>query len=400
MKILFVHERFGALGGSEVNILATAGALGRCGHEVSVLHGPGTGNQEDTWRKTFGFCHPYLEPHGVSRLESVLRQFRPDIIFLHKMADLAMVEALTNCAVPVVRMVHDHDLTCMRGYKYNPLTRKICTRATSAWCLFPCGASVARNSGPGLPLRWVSYAAKRREIALNKKFGCLIVATRYMKAELFRNGFAIERIAVHAPVPPPAEAAFQSSFGERNLIVYAGQILRGKGVDVLLESLSLLTTPFEAVIIGDGNHRAQCERRSHTLGLQDRVHFTGFIPQPEITRYYRESSVAVISSIWPEPFGAVGLEAMRCGLPVVGFDAGGIKEWLMDGVNGYLVPWMDRVQYARRLEDLLHNKSLARALGECGRQLANDRFSFTSYVHGLEMLLARVAGMQPSLVLQ
>jgi len=201
-------------------------------------------------------------------------------------------------------------------------------------------------------------------------------------------------------VPRPAEGTFQSSFGGSNLIVYAGQILRGKGVDVLLESLALLTTPFEAMIIGDGNHRAHCERLSHQLGLQNRVHFTGFISQPEIVRYYRESSVAVISSIWPEPFGAVGLEAMRCGLPVVGFDAGGIKEWLIDGVNGYLVPWMDRAQYARRLEELLQNKWLARAMGERGRQLANERFSFTNYVRGLETLFARVADTQPSLVNQ
>jgi glycosyltransferase involved in cell wall biosynthesis len=400
MKVLFVHERFGALGGAEVNILATAGELRRCGHEVSLLHGPGTGKQADAWRETFDFCYPYSRPNGVSRLESVLIQFQPDIIFLHKMADPAMVKALTDCAVPVVRMVHDHDLTCMRSYKYNPLTRRICTRATSAWCVFPCGASIARNSGPGLPFKWVSYTAKLREIALNKKFECLVVATRYMKDELLRNGFAPDRVAIYSPVPQPADVAFQSSFGERNLIVYAGQILRGKGVDVLLESLALLTTPFEAVIIGDGNHRAHCERLSHQLGLQDRVHFTGFIPQPEIRRYYRESSVAVISSIWPEPFGAVGLEAMRCGLPVVGFDSGGIKEWLIDGVNGYLVPWMDRAEYAHRLEELLQNKSLARTLGERGRQLANDRFSFTNYVRGLEMLFVRVADKQPSLVIQ
>ena len=398
MKVLFVHERFGALGGAEVNILATAGELARYGHEVSLLHGPGTGKQEEVWRNTFSFCFPYSEMNGVARIESILNQFQPDIIFLHKIADLAMVEALADCAVPVVRMIHDHDLTCMRSYKYNPLTRRICTRAASAWCVFPCGASIARNSGPGLPLKWVSYAAKRREIALNQKFESLVVATRYMKGELLRNGFAIERIAVHAPVPQSVGLAFQSSFGERNLIVYAGQILRGKGVDVLLESLALLTTPFEAVIIGDGNHRAQCELLSRKLGLSDRVHFTGFIPQPEIMRYYRESSVAVISSIWPEPFGAVGLEAMRCGLPVVGFDAGGIKEWLIDGVNGYLVPWMDRSQYARRLEELLQDKALARTMGERGRRLANERFSFTNYVHGLEVLFNRIADTRPSLV--
>jgi len=398
MKVLFVHERFGAQGGAEVNVLATAEEFVSRGHEAGLLHGPGTGRQEDVWRTAFNPRFPRAGTNAGEDLESALSLFKPDVIFLHKMADLDMVEALAGCAVPVVRMIHDHDLTCMRGYKYNPLTRRICARPTSAWCVFPCGASVARNAGGALPLKWVSYTEKRREIALNAKFRCLVVATSYMKGELLRNGFATDHIAVHAPVPRPAGASFQSSFSERNLIVYSGQILRGKGVDVLLESLALLTAPFEAVILGDGSHRAYCERLSRRLGLGDRVHFAGFVTQAEIASYYREGSVAVISSIWPEPFGAVGLEAMRCGLPVVGFDAGGIKEWLIDGINGFLVPWMDRAQYARRIDELLRDKALARVLGEHGRERADERFGFAEYISGLETLLARVADTQPSLV--
>jgi len=92
----------------------------------------------------------------------------------------------------------------------------------------------------------------------------------------------------------------------------------------------------------------------------------------------------------------VGLEALRCGLPVVGFDAGGIKEWLIDGVNGYLVPWRDQLQYARRIGELLRDKPRARALGERGRQLAGERFGFSTYVDRLEALLDRVAGLTPS----
>jgi len=79
--------------------------------------------------------------------------------------------------------------------------------------------------------------------------------------------------------------------------------------------------------------------------------------------YYSDASVAVVSSAWPEPFGAVGLEAMRYGLPLVAFDAGGVKEWLMDGVSGFLVPHMDRAQFAARIEHLLRDKSLARQMG-------------------------------------
>ncbi len=390
-----MHERFGALGGAEANILAVAGALAERGHHVGLLHGPGTGKQEAVWRETFGPVFPYHETGGAEALASALGGFAPDVVFLHKMADLILVQALADCGVPVVRMVHDHDLTCMRSYRYHPLTRRICTRAASAWCVFPCGACVARTSAPGWRFKWVSYAAKRREIALNRRFARLVVATRYMRDELLRHGFAAGRIATHAPVPRSTDLGFQSSFGDRNLIVWAGQIVRGKGVDALLESLARVATRFEAVILGDGSHRAQCEGLSRRLGLSSRVHFTGFVPQAEIIAHYCESSLAVISSLWPEPFGAVGLEAMRCGLPVVGYDAGGIGEWLIDGVTGYLVPWMDRTRYARRIDELLRDKALARSLGERGREWVNERFGFAPYINALESLLAGIADRQP-----
>jgi len=120
------------------------------------------------------------------------------------------------------------------------------------------------------------------------------------------------------------------------------------------------------------------------------VHFTGYVPQEEISSYYADASVAAVSSVWPEPFGAVGLEAMRHGVPVVAFDAGGIREWLFEGVNGFLVPWMDRNRFAARIEQLLQDKALARALGERGRQIALEKFGFDQYISGLEQMFQRL----------
>lgn len=391
MRLLFVHERFGALGGAEANVLATAAELKRRGHTLGLVHGAHTGKEEAAWREVFADRYSLQSAHGPEALRTALVDFRPETVFLHKLSDLDVVEALTECGVPVVRMVHDHDLYCLRGYKYNPLNRQICTRAASAYCVFPCGGTVARNAKGGFPLTWVSYSAKRRELALNRKFDRLIVASEFMKVELERNDFRADQIEIHAPVPQARDEAFRCTFGNRNRIVYAGQIIRGKGVDLLLEALAKVQVSFDCVIIGDGNHRAYCEQLADKLSLADRVKFTGFLPQPEIASYYREASLAVMSSVWPEPFGAVGLEAMRCGLPVVAFDAGGIREWLIDGWNGFLVPWMDRSRYAEAVEELLRDKALARKLGEHGRQWVGERFGFSKYINGLEDLFSRIS---------
>lgn len=395
MRLLFVHERIGALGGAEANVLVTAGELRQRGHTVALAHGRGTALGEREWSEVFSACY-LISDDPAAQTAQALTAFQPDVVYLHKFSDPAVLTTLLESDVPVVRMVHDHDLYCMRGYKYNVVTRQICLRAASAFCVFPCGASVARNAAGGFPVRWVSYGDKRREIALNRNIPHLVVASAYMRDELLRNGFAPDRIETHAPVPRPTPSADRPSFSARNLIVYAGQIIRGKGVDVLLESLAKVTAPFECVILGDGNQRAECEKLSARLGLQNRVRFEGFVPQARIAGYYRDASLAVMSSLWPEPFGATGLEAMRCGLPVVAFAAGGIGEWLIDGQNGFLVPWMDRSTFAVRVDTLLRDKTLARRLGETGRQLANTHFSFSAYVDGLEALFHRATARRSS----
>ncbi len=398
MRLLFVHERFGAFGGAEANVLATASELKARGHTLAILHGPSTGRDEAPWCSVFAERFA-LPPQGaVPSVRTAVTAFRPDVVFMHKMADLTVVEALTQTSPPVVRMVHDHDLYCMRGYKYNPLTRQICQRPASGYCLVPCGAMLARNREGTFPLQWISYGDKRREIELNRRFARVIVASTYMKTELTRNGFNEQAIEIHPPVPRPAELGIAPDFGSRNRLVYAGQIIRGKGVDVLLESLVHVRQPFECMIVGDGSHRAYCEGLSRSLGLTDRVHFTGFVSQPVIAQYYREASVALMSSVWPEPFGAVGLEAMRYGLPVVAFDAGAIGEWLVDGWNGFLVPWMDRARYAAGIDELLRDKMLARRMGERGRDWVTERFAFGKYINGLEDLFARVSKAPPPAV--
>jgi glycosyltransferase involved in cell wall biosynthesis len=390
MKLLFVHERFGALAGAEANVLVTAAELKRRGHRVGIAHGRGTGRGESVWNEVFPNRFALPDSQSSEATHEALRAFEPDAVYVHKIADLRVIETLVASGVPLVRMVHDHDLYCMRSYKYHYFSRNICTRGVSPYCVFPCGAFIARSSESGFPVKWVSYNAKKREIRLNQRFHRLIVNSHYMRAELIRNGFAPDKIELHVPVPRGADSLTRSSFSDRNLIVYAGQIVRGKGVDVLLESLAQVRVPFECVILGDGNHRNFCEELSGRLRLTDRVHFKGYVPPDEVKNYYRECSVVAMSSVWPEPFGMVGIEAMRYALPVVAFDAGGIKEWLIDGYNGFLVPWMDRTQYAARVEELLQNKTLARAMGERGLQLVSDQYDFEKYIAGLEDLFVRV----------
>jgi glycosyltransferase involved in cell wall biosynthesis len=81
---------------------------------------------------------------------------------------------------------------------------------------------------------------------------------------------------------------------------------------------------------------------------------------------------------------------MRYGLPVVAFDAGGIREWLTDGENGFLVPRMDTTRFAARIEELLRNKDLARQMGRRGLERVNREYDSVRQIDTLEDLFLRV----------
>lgn len=389
MKLLFVHQHLGEFGGAETNVQLAAEELQARGHTVALLYSQSTGRNEKAWRNTFSECFALPSKGNVEMVEAVLDRFEPDLVYLHNMPDLAVVAALVEGPIPVVRMVHDHAMYCMRSYKYNYFTRKTCARALSPYCVFPCLATLARNPGQRFPVKWVSYGAKKKEIQLNHRCSRLIVYSDYLKTELVRNGFSPEKIEICVPIRLRPEEGLVSSFSPRNVILYAGQILRGKGVDVLLEALAKVKSKFECIILGDGNHRPHCERLCTRMGLQQRVRFYGYLLPAELKEFYLEASVFVMSSLWPEPFGMAGPEAMRYGVPVVAFDAGGIREWLHNGQNGYLVPWKDTGAFAARLDELLQDKELACRMGRQGLGMVKH-YEAARQINHLEDLFQRV----------
>ncbi|HSU53718.1 MAG TPA: glycosyltransferase, partial [Candidatus Dormibacteraeota bacterium] len=277
MKLLFVHQHLGAWGGAEANIQTTARELVRRGHTVALAHAEMTGRGVETAREAFSECFQLPSADTKAAVAAFVRRFEPDLIYLHHLQDLDVFEQLLETGIPVVRMVHDHSLYCLRSYKYNPLTRKICTRAASVACVFPCLGTIQRNRGGALPVKWASYSRMRKEMRLTGQCRRLVAYSEHSRNELVRNGFAANKILLHVPLEMPAEETITPSFSERNLIVFAGQVIRGKGVDLLLKALSKVSVPFECHILGDGSHRAACERLADKLGLGSRVRFEGFI---------------------------------------------------------------------------------------------------------------------------
>lgn len=126
--------------------------------------------------------------------------------------------------------------------------------------------------------------------------------------------------------PPPADG----DSGEVFRIGFVGRLVRAKGVHVLLAAVSRLPFPFSVQLIGTGPAEPNLRSQAKALGIQDKVAFAGQVPSDAMPEYYRALDVCVLPSLtmpnWKEQFGRVLIEAMACGVPVVGSESGEIPE--------------------------------------------------------------------------
>ncbi|MFZ4681014.1 MAG: glycosyltransferase family 4 protein [Terrimicrobiaceae bacterium] len=393
MKILWLNAKLGAFGGAEANVLATARALQARGWQNELLYLEKTGVAMEAWHEAFGQTWNVASEADEKH---ALRETSADVIWIHNWPESGFFERLRSKGVPMGRMVHDHALYCMRQYKYHPLTRKNCTRPASLACLFPCMAFLQRGSG-GWPFRFDSLTRKLEEIRDNRQLDRVVVASHFMKGELLKNGFSEEKIRILAPIPdePPdqetsAEAA--AAGGAPGRILFIGQVIRGKGVDLLIRALHGLDGDWHLAIAGKGSALQKCRALISQLGLESRVTIHGHLNPMELSAQYRQAQIVVVPSAWQEPYGMVGIEAMRHARAVVAFDVGGIPEWLADNENGRLVPAGNVEALRATLRELLRNPEACRALGLCGFNKSASVFSFSKSIDNLQFMLSELAG--------
>jgi len=138
-------------------------------------------------------------------------------------------------------------------------------------------------------------------------------------------------------------------------LLYVGRLSVEKGLRYLIEAVSICAKqgiPIHLTLVGDGEERGQLEFLTVTYGIQDQVHFTGFVPLgDELRSYYRQANVFVLPSL-SEGVPKVLIEAMASGLHIIATQVGGIPTLIEDGVNGRLVEPRSAVAIAEAIQDI------------------------------------------------
>ena len=161
------------------------------------------------------------------------------------------------------------------------------------------------------------------------------------------------------------------------LIGYVGRLVPEKGLDLLIEALAKIDGVWRLSIVGAGPEQQQLEVLSQRLELTDRVSFEGCLPSTRLPAFYRELDALVLPSRsqpnWTEQFGRVLIEAMSCGIPVVGSDCGEIPNVVGDA--GLIFPEDNAEALQECLTRLMRDDSLWTTLVQRGRKRVLSRFT-------------------------
>jgi glycosyltransferase involved in cell wall biosynthesis len=265
--------------------------------------------------------------------------WRPDRVYQHGVQDLGLEEALLE-RYPALLFLHAYYGTCISGMKRHAFPRPVpCQRVLGPGCLVHY---LPRRCGGRSPLTALrEYRYQQRRLALARRYGTVVVGSRAMREEYLRHGLAASQV-VCVPLfgdgaPDPEPPAPRPPSGQ---VLMVGRLTELKGGVELVRALpgarAALGRELELVVAGDGPERPCMEAEAAARRVP--VRFAGWVDRAGRERLMRRADLLAVPSVWPEPFGMVGVEAGGVGLPSVAFAVGGIPDWCEPGVSGELAP--------------------------------------------------------------
>jgi glycosyltransferase involved in cell wall biosynthesis len=224
----------------------------------------------------------------------------------------------------------------------------------------PAGWVAARTGKPYVVQVWgtdVELARRAPRLARGILRGArVVIAASTALADSARELGALDVRVIPSGVDLPIEVGEEAEPPE---VLYAGRLSPEKGVLELVAA----TSGIKLVVAGDGPLRARVPGA------------LGFVPHDELQRLYGRAAVVACPSR-REGFGVACLEAMAHGRAVVATDVGGLRDLVVDGETGFVVPPRDPDAFRGALEQLLGDSDLRRKLGAAGRERARNHFSW------------------------
>jgi glycosyltransferase involved in cell wall biosynthesis len=374
-------------GGQNTHVAELSAALADAGHDVRVYTRRDGPELPETVRMRDGVDVVHVpagppEPIAKDDLLPYMKEFSrwlvdrwqggdwlPDVVHAHFwMSGLAGIAAGRRSGVPVVQTYH------------------------------ALGTVKRRHQGAAdtSPARRIGY-----ERALGRAVDRVIAQSQDEVRELVRMGVPLDRMTV---IPSGVNNRTFSPEGPavprvpgRPRILTVGRLVERKGYQDLIRAMPAIPDA-ECVIVG-GPPPGEVDtdpqvRRLRALaaevGVADRVRLVGAVPREEMPYWYRSADV-LVAAPWYEPFGLTPLEAMACGVPVVGTAVGGLTDTIVAGRTGDLVPPRDPVALGAAVRDLLADRVRRYAYARAALDRARRQYAWSRTAEQIGAVYAAVS---------
>jgi glycosyltransferase involved in cell wall biosynthesis len=280
-------------------------------------------------------------PADVATTLARIAAWRPDVVLENGGLDLVLPSRLI-ATYPCVWYVHVHTGTCISGTKLRQ---------------FPVPTPCERTLGPGCLVRYLpcrcgglsqltalrGYRTARDALGVLRTCRRVLVASEWMKADLVRHELPSERVGVLPYFPDGGTAPeLPPSPGPAGDVIMMARMVPAKGAHVLIDAMPVVTRrlgrPVRLVLVGNGSDLPALKSRAVRAGVPVTFDERAPLPREERERLLRGAALLVQPSLWPEPFGLVGMEAGALGVPSVAFDSGGPRDWCIPGETGEIAP--------------------------------------------------------------
>jgi glycosyltransferase involved in cell wall biosynthesis len=378
-SVLHVNEKGGSFGGTEEYIALITSALRARGVRSHLVCGVVSGRLPSDLASVHvveGLASRRPRPDTAEALTEVVAELDPDVIYVHNIFDPAAVWALAGISGRGMLMwyVHDHYLTCLSELRWR---RDIgsCPHRLSDRCLLAIqgGHCVLRY-----PDQTYARADVERRMSLSESLeaaDAIVVVSSYMRTLVLEAQPQLDA-RLHLLSRPIRELGrrrfrYRTRPVDPAVVTYAGRITAEKGLAVVIEALAAAScdAPVEfriAGVIEDQDYWSQCQQlqavaTANNPGLT--ITYLGHLDYDATDELFRQSDVVTVPSLWPEPLGAVAIEAMSAGAAVIASSVGGLNDTLVHDHNGLHASPGDVDSWATALTTLLRHPEHAHRLG-------------------------------------
>lgn len=346
MNILFIITRADAIGGAQVHVKDLAIALQEDRHKVMIVTGEQGIYNEDL--KQAGIesvacrylqkrINPVADGKSLRYILNIVDLFKPDLIAAHS------------------------SKTGILGRLASQITKVPCVFTAHGWSF---------TTGIPEPNRSVYRWLEKLTAPLADKIICVSEYDRQIGLKagihsrqlvMIHNGMkdVVFNLRANPAQSEPIKVAMVARFD------------RQKDYLTLIEAFKDVNA--ELILVGDGPSLLKTRQKVEQLGINQKVIFLGF--RQDVAQILAQVQIYVLISNW-EGLPCTIIEAMRAGLPVVASDVGGVKEIVIDGQTGYVIPRGDRQRLRQKLNYLIANEPARISMGIMARQKYESQLTF------------------------